>query len=206
MRPTPSDARVAMRRAIGNVSLYPDDSARDYRAKVAERYAVPPESVFAASGSVEVLELLAIAFDPGRDLIQIGLRKCFPGGRDDERTQAAAQRRRPHGRHARPVGAGRELDGAEAACGHGAGDPRRLLGGDHGHRQAVAAQTRELSGPRSAHATGALREHEAAGPGAATRGVLDVVFDGEPADLEARHRPPPSAGPSPRSAAMAAAR
>jgi histidinol-phosphate aminotransferase len=59
-------AVAAMRRAVEDVSLYPDDSARDYRAKVAERYAVPPESVFAASGSVEVLELLAVAFlEPG---------------------------------------------------------------------------------------------------------------------------------------------
>jgi histidinol-phosphate aminotransferase len=59
-------AVAAMRRAVEDVSLYPDDSARDYRAKVAGRYAVAPECVFAASGSVEVLELLAVAFlEPG---------------------------------------------------------------------------------------------------------------------------------------------
>lgn len=59
-------AVAAMQKAVADVSLYPDDSAWQYRTKVAERYGVPMGSVFAASGSVEVLELLAIAFlEPG---------------------------------------------------------------------------------------------------------------------------------------------
>ncbi len=56
----------AMRKAVEDVSLYPDDAALAYRQKVASRYGVPLENTFAAAGSVEVLELLAIAFlEPG---------------------------------------------------------------------------------------------------------------------------------------------
>jgi len=59
-------ALAAMRKAIEEVYLYPDDNAYYYRKKVAERYDVEIENVFAASGSVEVLELAGIAFiDPG---------------------------------------------------------------------------------------------------------------------------------------------
>ena len=59
-------ALEAMRRAIEEVSLYPDDHAYYYRRKVAQRYGVEIDNVFAASGSVEVLEYAAIAFlDPG---------------------------------------------------------------------------------------------------------------------------------------------
>jgi histidinol-phosphate aminotransferase len=59
-------AVAAMQKAVTDVSLYPDDSAYQYRTKLAERYAVPMACVFAAAGSVEVLELLAVAFlEPG---------------------------------------------------------------------------------------------------------------------------------------------
>ena len=59
-------AVAAMHRAVEDVSLYPDDTAGTTARKVAERYAVSLANVFAASGSVEVLELLAVAFlEPG---------------------------------------------------------------------------------------------------------------------------------------------
>ena len=55
-------ALEAMRQAVEEVALYPDDSAYYFRKKVAERFGVEIENVFAASGSVEVLEYAAIAF------------------------------------------------------------------------------------------------------------------------------------------------
>jgi histidinol-phosphate aminotransferase len=59
-------ALEAMRNALADVSLYPDDNAYYFRRKVAERYDVEIGNVFAASGSVEVIELAAQAFlDPG---------------------------------------------------------------------------------------------------------------------------------------------
>ncbi len=59
-------ALEAMRKAVENVALYPDDNSYYFRKKVAERYGVELENVFAASGSVEVIELAGIAFlDPG---------------------------------------------------------------------------------------------------------------------------------------------
>ena len=70
------------------------------------------------------------------------------GGGDEQRPQAAAQRRRAHVGDARTVGAGRELDGIEAARGQRPGDPVRVLGRDDGHRQAVAAQGGERGGVR----------------------------------------------------------
>jgi histidinol-phosphate/aromatic aminotransferase/cobyric acid decarboxylase-like protein len=42
-----------MRRAIAQVALYPDDNAWYFRKKVAERYGVEIDNVFAAAGSVE---------------------------------------------------------------------------------------------------------------------------------------------------------
>lgn len=59
-------AVAAMRAAIEDVSLYPDDNAWYFRTKVAARHGVRFENTVAASGSVEVIELAAIAFlDPG---------------------------------------------------------------------------------------------------------------------------------------------
>jgi len=59
-------ALAAMREAIEEVSLYPDDSAWCFRQAVARRHGVGMENVFAASGSVEVIELAAVAFlNPG---------------------------------------------------------------------------------------------------------------------------------------------
>lgn len=59
-------AVAAMRAAVEDVSLYPDDSAWSFRTAVAARHGVALENVIAASGSVEVLELAAIAFlNPG---------------------------------------------------------------------------------------------------------------------------------------------
>lgn len=59
-------AVAAMRAAVGDVALYPDDSAWHFRTLVASRMGVALENVIAASGSVEVLELAAVAFlEPG---------------------------------------------------------------------------------------------------------------------------------------------
>ncbi len=59
-------ALEAMRAALDDVWLYPDDNAYYYRTKVAGRYGVGLPNVFAASGSVEIIELCAIAFlNPG---------------------------------------------------------------------------------------------------------------------------------------------
>jgi len=59
-------ALAAMRKAVEEVSLYPDDSAWYFRQKVARLVGVEFENTFAASGSVEVIELAAIAFlNPG---------------------------------------------------------------------------------------------------------------------------------------------
>lgn len=52
----------AMRKAVEKVGLYADDHSYYFRQKVAARYDVSIENVFAASGSVEVLELAGIAF------------------------------------------------------------------------------------------------------------------------------------------------
>jgi len=55
----------AMHKAVEEVFFYPDDNAYYLRRRIAEKYDVAIENVFAASGSVEVLELAAQAFvDP----------------------------------------------------------------------------------------------------------------------------------------------
>ena len=62
---TSPKAMAAMRKALDEVFLYPDDNSFYLRGKIAEKYDVAFENTFAASGSVEVLELAAIAFlDP----------------------------------------------------------------------------------------------------------------------------------------------
>ncbi len=55
-------ALEAMHKAIEDVWLYPDDSSYYFRNKIAEHYNVGIENVFAAAGSVEVIELAGIAF------------------------------------------------------------------------------------------------------------------------------------------------
>jgi histidinol-phosphate aminotransferase len=63
-------ALAAMRQALEDVSLYPDDNAYYFRVKVAERYGVEIDNVFAAAGSVEVIELAAVAFlEPGDSVV-----------------------------------------------------------------------------------------------------------------------------------------
>jgi histidinol-phosphate aminotransferase len=59
---TSPKALEAMRKAIEEVYLYPDDNSYYLRRKIAEKHDVSFENVFAASGSVEVLELTAQAF------------------------------------------------------------------------------------------------------------------------------------------------
>jgi histidinol-phosphate aminotransferase len=59
---TSPKAMEAMRKALEEVYLYPDDNAYYLRRKIAEKHEVDFDNVFAASGSVEVLELAAIAF------------------------------------------------------------------------------------------------------------------------------------------------
>lgn len=55
-------ALEAMRKAIEEVYLYPDDNAYYLRQKIAGKYQTTLDNVFVASGSVEVLELCGIAF------------------------------------------------------------------------------------------------------------------------------------------------
>jgi len=63
---TSPKALKAMHEALDSVSLYPDDNAYYFRKKVAEIHGVTIDNVFAAAGSVEVIELSAIAFlNPG---------------------------------------------------------------------------------------------------------------------------------------------
>jgi len=67
---TSPKALAAMRKAVEEVALYPDDNAYYLRAKVAKRYGLELDNVFAAAGSVEVLELCGQAFlDPGDRVI-----------------------------------------------------------------------------------------------------------------------------------------
>ena len=66
---TSPKALAAMRKAVEEVYLYPDDSAFYLRRKLAERYGVAMENVFAGSGSVEILEIAAIAFLEREDAI-----------------------------------------------------------------------------------------------------------------------------------------
>lgn len=67
---TSPKALAAMRKAIEEVSLYPDDNSFYLRRKVADSFKVGIGNVFAAAGSVEVLELAAIAFlNPGDGVV-----------------------------------------------------------------------------------------------------------------------------------------
>jgi histidinol-phosphate aminotransferase len=63
-------ALEAMRRALEEVSLYPDDNAFYFKRKVAGLYGVEMAQVFTAAGSVEVLELAGLAFlNPGDSVV-----------------------------------------------------------------------------------------------------------------------------------------
>ncbi|MCM2324435.1 MAG: histidinol-phosphate transaminase [Oligoflexia bacterium] len=55
-------ALKAMHEELETVSLYPDDHAWAYRNKVAKMYGVTMDNVFAGGGSVEILELVGLAF------------------------------------------------------------------------------------------------------------------------------------------------
>ncbi|MCU0693620.1 MAG: histidinol-phosphate transaminase [Polyangiaceae bacterium] len=59
---TSPKALAAMRQVIDEVYLYPDDNSYYLRKKISGLYDVGFENTFAASGSVEVLELAALAF------------------------------------------------------------------------------------------------------------------------------------------------
>jgi len=67
---TSPKALEAMRKAIEEVYLYPDDNAFYIRKKIAQTHRVAFENVFAANGSVEVLELAVQAFvEPGDGVV-----------------------------------------------------------------------------------------------------------------------------------------
>jgi histidinol-phosphate aminotransferase len=55
-------ALTAMREALAEVNRYPDGSCWALTQKIAARHRVGPEQIFVASGSVEVLNLLAFLF------------------------------------------------------------------------------------------------------------------------------------------------
>jgi len=55
-------ALEAMRRAVEDVSFYPDDNAFYLREKLARRHQVRPENILIAAGSVELIELAGWAF------------------------------------------------------------------------------------------------------------------------------------------------
>jgi histidinol-phosphate aminotransferase len=59
---TSPKALEAMRKVLEEVALYPDDNSYYFRKHIADRFGVDIDNVFAASGSVEVIELCGIAF------------------------------------------------------------------------------------------------------------------------------------------------
>jgi histidinol-phosphate aminotransferase len=59
--PSPK-AAAAVRAAIGDLNRYPDGASWALREKIAARHKVPSNQIFVASGSVEVLNLLAFLF------------------------------------------------------------------------------------------------------------------------------------------------
>jgi len=55
----------AIRKALAESNLYPDDSCFYFKKKLAERMAVEPENIFIGNGSVEILPLITLAYiDP----------------------------------------------------------------------------------------------------------------------------------------------
>ena len=67
----PSPAAVeAMRRAAAEVAAYPDGTAHDLRAAIAERHGLNPDNIVCGNGSDELLTLLAQAYlSPGDEAI-----------------------------------------------------------------------------------------------------------------------------------------
>lgn len=59
--PSPK-ALAAVKGALNELNRYPDGGSWALRQKVAARHSVPPEHIFMASGSVEVINLLAFLF------------------------------------------------------------------------------------------------------------------------------------------------
>src|SRR5258708_24032008 len=55
-------AIAAVKAAISELNRYPDGGSWALRERVAARHQVPPNQIFMASGSVEVLNLLAFLF------------------------------------------------------------------------------------------------------------------------------------------------
>jgi histidinol-phosphate aminotransferase len=59
--PSPLAVR-AMKKALTESNLYPDDSCFYFKKKLAERLAVEPENIFVGNGSVEILPLVTLAY------------------------------------------------------------------------------------------------------------------------------------------------
>lgn len=55
-------AMQAIRKALDDLFIYPDDASYYLRSAIANKFGVQFENVFAASGSVEIIELAALAF------------------------------------------------------------------------------------------------------------------------------------------------
>ena len=64
-------AVAAIKSALAELNRYPDGASYELRRKIAERHRVTPDHIFAAGGSVEVLNLLAFLF------IRPGLNSVF---------------------------------------------------------------------------------------------------------------------------------
>lgn len=63
-------AMEAIRRAAGEVNLYPDNDASELRAALASRHSLVRESVFVADGSLGILDVLArTLLGPGRSAV-----------------------------------------------------------------------------------------------------------------------------------------
>jgi histidinol-phosphate aminotransferase len=63
-------ALQAIRKALKESYLYPDDSCYYFRKKLAERWSVEPGNIFVGNGSVEILPLATLAYlDPGHSAI-----------------------------------------------------------------------------------------------------------------------------------------
>jgi histidinol-phosphate aminotransferase len=63
-------ALAALKGALAEMNRYPDGANWALRHKIAEKHQVPPDHVFVASGSVEVLNLLAFLFvRPGLNVV-----------------------------------------------------------------------------------------------------------------------------------------
>ena len=67
---TSPKAIEAVRKALDEANIYPDDAAYYLREKIAHKFGVQLENVFTANGSVEILELAAQAFlNPGDSIV-----------------------------------------------------------------------------------------------------------------------------------------